>query len=257
MIEHLNLQEELRGSQLHPTSLGSNVYRLEDRTPAHSFITILAALGDGRAYVAMTARDSFDEGMAGAILRHVEGAGDEATRIEVSRILPGFHHAPYGFDAVLLVSSRVHRLYRTQSYTLHARTLEAFPIFRCEFAGDETPEMINLIRHDSVSTIDWKRAAAPLTYLRFNNTGTGVRSTGKKLGLAKFSQLERIVRELTDEPENFVEVKNYRSETCRITVEGGGYRVNLPEPARQLTCAAPEVQAWMKRFLTHGLDAEL
>ena len=249
----LHLDEELRAAGLQPTPLGTRAYRLDDRTPAHSFTTVIAALTGGECCLTMTARDWFDEGLALAILTFVDSAEDRLTLGEVSQIITGFHHDHHGFDAVMLLGPRAHQAFQTRNERLHSLTLEAFPIFRCEFSGNEPAELVDLIRHHFVSTVDWKREASPQLRLRFHNTRTGVRSTGRELGLARPSTLETQLRQLTDAPGSFIEVGNFLGEQCRVTVAGERFVVALPGSADPLALARPDMTAWMRGFLIGGL----
>jgi len=250
---HPSLDEALRAAGLEPTPFGSRAYRWETRTPRQSFSTVVASLTHGGWYLAMVVRDWFDEGLAGAILRFVDGAEERLDLGEVSQILTGFHHEPFGFDAVMLLSPRAHKQFLPRSEQLHARTLEAFPIFRCEFTGDEPADVIELIRHRFVSTVDWRREASPQVHLRFFNARTGVRSTGARMGLASLGSLEFELRTLTDASGSFIEIRNFLGEECRVTAAGDTILVSLPDPAPRVALTRAESQPWVRGFLIRGL----
>ena len=252
MPEALNIDQELRSAKLQPISLrGTSAYRLENRTPAHVFTTVVVHFKDAY-YLATTARDFFDEDLAKGLFDFVSAHGKEVDGEKVSQMLEGFSHPSYAFNAVMILSPQAHKLFRVQSKTLHSRTLEIFPIYRCEFSGTEAPELIELIRHDFVSTIDWKRMPSPQIRMSFSDTCTGVRSTGKKPGLAKLSVLDDKVRRLIGCPGSVIEVENFRGDHTKFSAENGKFVLSLPGSAEKTALSADGALRWLREFLIEG-----
>src|SRR5262249_37378461 len=145
-------------------------------------------------------------------------------------------------------------MFEHENRELSSRTCEVFPMFRCEFSGEETCELIDLIRHDFVVTIDWKRQPSPLVYLRFRNTKTGIRSTGNTMGLTSADCFFEQLHELAGE-DSFIEAKNYKGEVCCISRKDDNYIFTLAPSQDSVVVPANQIDDWATSYLTKGMTA--
>jgi hypothetical protein len=249
-----DLQQELPDHTLEsfPAVPGAYVYR--DQTPAHSFVTVIAPASDTQWFLALTARDFFDEALAANIVDFVRSRWQSVSPERSIFIIEGFHYAGYDFDSVAVLSPKCGNIFEHENQELSLRTFVSFPIFRCEFSGQETCDLIDMIRHDFVSTLNWKRRVSPQVYVRFRNNRTGVGSTGKKLGLTSTDILFEQLHDLTGDNSSFIDVKNYKGELCHITREDN-YVISLPPSQKIVSVPANEIDSWVSTYLTKGLSA--
>jgi len=124
------------------------------------------------------------------------------------------------FDAMLCIPSLYHTSFATYSDRLHQKTIDVFPIYNCEFSGDESPDTVKFLRQDIVSTVNWNREISPKIRLRYKNHKTKSRTTGRKLHLDKWNNLLHelnILQDCTDSS-SFIEVENYKNEYIHISI---------------------------------------
>ncbi|MFT9818265.1 hypothetical protein [Lysinibacillus sp. NPDC056185] len=124
------------------------------------------------------------------------------------------------FDAMLFIPSQYHTSFSTFSDKLYQKTIDVFPIYGCEFSGDESPDIVKLLRQNFVSTINWKREISPKIKLRFKNNKTKSGTIGKKLYLDKWSNLLHELNNLQEctDSSSFIEVENYKNEYIHISI---------------------------------------
>lgn len=230
-----------------PATVPAYIY--DSSTPAHRFTGVIGAIDKGARYVAVLARDFFDPELARALLEFANAWRKDWTVDDDIRIIEGFKHPGYGFDSVALLGPRVHELYSLDSEALNARSVLGVPIFRPEFVGDESADLLEVVRKDYVSTLDWKRKPSPRVNLRFNDTAAGYRSTGRKLGLEKPETATEIISKLTDAQGSFAEIQNYLGEVRKLIAEDGEFVVTTPEGGKEERVARKRIAAWMDEFL--------
>jgi len=124
------------------------------------------------------------------------------------------------FDAVLFIPSSYHTSFATYSDRLHQKTIDVFPIYHCEFSGDESPDTAKFLRQDIVSTVNWNREKSPKIKLRYKNNKTKSGTIGRELYLDKWNNLSHELNSLQDctDSSSFIEVENYKNEYIHISI---------------------------------------
>ncbi|WP_452229000.1 hypothetical protein [Lacinutrix sp. MEBiC02404] len=95
----------------------------------------------------------------------------------------------------------------------------AFPIYECEFSGNESGNELSFLRRNMITTINWRRKPSPIVKMKFKNLSTGVKSTGNKFNYFSKSDFFNEIKSLR-KTGSFIEVKNYKNEHCKIIIEG-------------------------------------
>jgi hypothetical protein len=251
----MNITTELSSQKIRPADFADSAYQYEVQTPAYHFTTVVATLSGPNSFVALVARNSFDPALASAVLQFVRNRSVVLGPNESVRILPDFSHADYPFDCVLVVGPKAHVLFQNESAALHSQTLELIPIRHCEFSGDETPDLFQLIRRKFVSTLDWRRTPSPRIWMSFHDFSTGVRSTGQKPGLATAAQATHQIHQLIKDPRSWVEIANYLGQSIRLSVEDHVYLARQGEGGNAVRINESEIDEWTNQFLMEGIDA--
>jgi hypothetical protein len=252
MKQPFDLQRELPDYCLEPFPLVEGAYWYSDRTPAHSFTTVISPVSNDPFFLALRARDYFDDRFAASMLEFVRDRWDSVNLSQPMLIIEGFKYPGYNFNSLVVLNPVCGNAFENENATLSSRTFVIFPIHRCEFSGDETCELIDLIRHDFVSTLDWKRRISPQIYVRFHNTLTGARSTGKKMGLASADFLFEQLHELSSDKSSFIEVNNYKKEFCRFTRKDDNFVVTLSTSQQTINIPPDQIDRWITSYLTKG-----
>jgi hypothetical protein len=189
-------------------------------------------------------------------MRFVEERIASIDRVKPLTILDGFNFGMYSVDCVGVLSPDVAKPFVAECASLGKSTFVAFPMYRCEFTGNEDGETIDMMRHDIVSTLDWRRQPSPVVKMRFRNSLTGVHSTQQQGGYAKLDFLFRQIEEMSGGVESYVEVENYRGNTCRISVTRNGFSLRSDMMGNDATLAGvEEVRSWLLEFVCPMSDA--
>lgn len=244
-----NIEELHSWGTLSRANFSSSAYLFIRQTPAHSFTTAIMPILDQQCVLLLTARDNFDEELAKMVMVFLSKKIDILNLKNTITILDGFYHEGYGFNAVVVLGPDAHHMFQVHNKSLHTCSFEVFPIFRCEFSGDESSELVNEIRHDSVDTLDWKRAPSPKVYIRFNNMKTGGGTIGAKWILTKVDSVLLELQGLTDEARSFIEIKNYKEEICRIIVEDDNFLVSFSQFDSESLIPRGQIKSRVECFL--------
>jgi hypothetical protein len=95
-------------------------------------------------------------------------------------------------------------------------TYTTFPVYRCEFTNDDTPDEAVFRMAKVVPWSNWDRPPSPAISARFHRTRTGIKSTGgKRMGIFSLPEIERIISFLAAD-DGFIEVENYERNLVRI-----------------------------------------
>ncbi len=124
------------------------------------------------------------------------------------------------FDAMLFIPSQYHTSFSTYSDRLYQKTIDVFPVYSCEFSGDESPDIVKFLRQDIVSTVNWNREISPKIKLRYKNNKTKSGTIEEKLYLDKWNNLLHELNNLQDctDSSSFIEVENYKNEYIHISI---------------------------------------
>jgi hypothetical protein len=115
--------------------------RYKVTVPAYQFVRVVGPLNGTDVFLLISARDSFDEELCRSIFKLVEARSTDVSLEREVKILEGFHHERYPFDAVLLLSGSCQRAFATVDEELDRRTVAALPIGRCEFTEMKSPRI--------------------------------------------------------------------------------------------------------------------
>jgi hypothetical protein len=251
----VDVKSELKNHHLRQLSSVKETYSFEAKTPAHLFTNVIADLTDGQRYLALVARDSFDQDLASALIGFVRKHYPELRQSIPCQILSGFKYEGAKFDCILAINPNAHGLYVKESPRLHELTIEAIPIYRCEFSGDETVEILQLARRKYVDTLDWRREPSPRVWLAFSDVAMGVRSTGHKLGLTTKKDAILKVRRVAESSESWVELENYAGQHVRITFRDSGYAIESKTLKLSVTIDRSAIDEWIEHFLLIGIKS--
>jgi hypothetical protein len=180
---------------------------------APGFDSSAALYADGKRAFQAYALDSYDEGLAIALLSFARSHSTELTTDAALTLAKGFSHPGYGFDAVAAAAPPLQRLYpddAEMSDTVRA----AIPVYRCEVAGEESLQdaEYRYSRGTGIRGTHWDRPPSP--YLKFRFRG----DTGAVQAKRGFAGTKLLVTKLSKSQDDlFVEFENYRHEVYTVT----------------------------------------
>lgn len=251
MNKKLDIVQELGHKfKLKRADFNTSVFLMETKTPAHSFIRLIAPVENTDCFFTLTSRDFFDVSLAQSIVNFAN-ANSLCIEDGASKIIEGFHANNYGFDRLLLINELGGR-FAEASPKLDKKTFEIMPIYRCEFVGDEDLELIDLIRHNFVTTIDWKRGPKPIVKARYRTTNSGERSIGNKFGLTRLEVILQVIPKLREMEGSFLDMKNYLGQECHIVRKLDNYQINIINDSNSIFLKKEEIEPWIKDFLIKG-----
>ncbi|MFE7509916.1 hypothetical protein ACFU8I_01575 [Streptomyces sp. NPDC057540] len=211
-------------------------------SPMSRFMFSLAMDVDGRWAYQMNSIDVHDEGLARAVLtfarQHQLGRGSEARPLTV---VPGFSYGTYRFDAVAAASPPVHGYHHGRNEALNEVVSAVFPVYQCEFRGDENLEEAVLRFKRMLRPTVITRQPVPYLRMRYENTRTGGGSVGPSRGFTTHDVLERELRLLEGAPGSFVEFENSQGDVWHVEWNGSWLVNNTPQegpPSEFLTASA-------------------
>lgn len=199
---------------------------------APGFDMSAALSADGKHAFKTFALDSFDEGLAVAILSFARehSASLIAAPERPFVLVEGFVHPGYAFDAVVAVGPALHR-YFPEDAALNSAVRAVVPAFRCEFAGDEdeADAEYRYRRAAGVPGTRWGREPRPFLKMRFRG------DNGRLPAEREFHRPKLLVSWIARHEGNadlFVEFENYRhdvytvewADTWTITAPGAAPR---------------------------------
>ena len=206
-----------------------------DKTPAHTFTTFVMPVLAGQYCVALPSRDSIDERLATAILTFIDSRNNLLS-IQSNLILLELFNCPgFSFDTIAVLNPASAKQYEHENENMNKRAFVAFPLFRCELSGNESPDLIDLIRHDFLPTLDWNREPCPQISMSFLNTRTKARSKRVRPSLTDMQNVLSEIDNLLDADGSWIKIDNYAGRQCRILSSTHNYVVEFPgQEAKQL-----------------------
>ena len=155
------------------------------------------------------------------------------------------------FNSMLFIPSQYHTSFSTFSDKLYQKTIDVFPIYGCEFSGDESPDIVKLLRQNIVSTVNWKREISPKIKLRYKNSKTKSETIGKKLYLEKWSILLHELNNLQGctDSSSFIEIENYKNEYIHISILNSNVMVIRNKKEVLLQGEFEEIKRYVNNFI--------
>lgn len=220
MLAKLDLSKELSSKNAAPFPRLSGALIYYDETPSHRFTTVIAPILGGDYCVALPSRDSFDETLAAAILSFLVQRESCFSANLPLRLLDNFSCPKYFFNTIAALSPKAARQFEHDNRSLSDRAFVAFPIFRCELSGDESPDLLEEIRHGFLPSLDWSRSPCPKVIMAYHNMKNMASSRPR---IAKLSTVIFEVEQLQDAEDSWIELENYQKRRCRIVWANGRY----------------------------------
>jgi hypothetical protein len=232
MPDVLDLAQQLIDRNIAPLHVVAGAFWYHDETPAHHFTTVVAPILESEYCLVLPSRDSFDENLAVSALNFVR-EHESCLSVETPLvILEGFTSRNGSLDCMAVLSPAAARQYEHEHELLSERSFVAFPIYRCELSGDETAELIDLIRHDFLPSLDWTRSPHPKVLMSFQNAKTGTRSSRTRPGLATMQNVLEEIEDLDGAEDSWILLVNYAAQQVRIEWAGDQFAIDLPGTER-------------------------
>ena len=133
--------------------------QFETITPAVQFSCIVWESKQFPGILLMSVRRPFDERMAIDIIHHVNRTWDGRLHGQSMLFLPDLRSSTANnkMDVVVLVGPPLRNQFRTVDPSLDRHTVVAFPAYRGEFTGRESPREFDEIVRTTSGVVDWKR----------------------------------------------------------------------------------------------------
>ena len=119
-------------------------------------------------------------------------------------------------NASVFLGPMNHTSFKAEAPEVHLKTTVCFPIYNCEFTGNESTKEIFLMRRDFVSTVNWNRFPSPKILFRFDNPKTKAGTIGKKFGLIKMEVVKNEIENLSGVENGFMEILNFNERYLKI-----------------------------------------
>ncbi len=115
------------------------VFRHHDETPGHRYDAVIKFLA-GPRLLELTARDSFDQRLAGFLLDRIDLQALPGLRSRRIHVFAVQFPAPWLFETIVLVPPAIAQRFEHESIPLRRATYWAFPAFAWEFRDGEDGE---------------------------------------------------------------------------------------------------------------------
>jgi hypothetical protein len=225
MRKSLDLAKELSQWNAVPFAFISGAFIFYRVTPAHRFATVVAPILEGEYCVVLPSRDFFDESLAADVLAFVAKRASVLSIEKPLVLLDHFASSQYSFDVVAVLSPAAAKQFEQENDVLNRRAFVVFPIYRCELSGDESPELVDSIRHDFLPSLDWKRAPCPKVTMAYRNKKNKASS---RATLTKLATVLYEVKELYEAEGSWIKLENYAGHRCHLAWSEGHYIVEFP-----------------------------
>jgi len=222
-----------------------NAYVYSGSTPRNQFFTVISEILGTPNFVIMVARDFFDPAFALEVINFVLERKEEITLPLDHCILHGFAPSNFKFSSMLFLGPNVNGVLHGRSENLQPRSIQAIPIYRCEFSEIDTLETIDVARRYQVITIDWEREPCPRAWIRFKNSKT--ETIGKRMWIDKEERAITETHRLSDGAGGWMELRNYKEEQIKITFENGSFLIQLAD-GQSIALPESELNAWIHSF---------
>ena len=248
-MSHLETLQQHRS--LSCVDAGLNVWSYTDSTPAADFHNYLTPGAQEQLLLCATFKTGGD-GLVLSVLQQVkEWIGSRSMPDQPLTLISCAGIPP--FAAIALLSPAAHSLYQTFDPLLHHATFVVFPVYACELSGGETPELVRLIRHDFLPSLEWDRQPHPKLRASFHNSASGVGSVKKKPGLASLAATLSILRQMEGCPASWLRVQNWLEEEMKIEFSDAVYHWRCSDAHVGSEAAFPAMSEKLRIFCVQGM----
>jgi hypothetical protein len=220
-------------------------------TEAFTGIKIFWECPKWSGFVVTYAREPFDHAKALRLIEFMQGNWDGSMPGKGMRILPGL--APNGMDVAVLLGIPHLRKVGTIDRSLDDRTVFAFPAYRSEFSGFESPELFDELIHTRSDIGDWGRPMRPQTWIVIRNPGA--RARARRVGVACLAELATVqdeIRHLANEA-GYLEITNFERHTMQIVSSENAMILKCPDMQSEIFRGSPEAAVrFVNVFLIEG-----
>lgn len=227
------------------------LWRPFDAAPVVYYVRFL-----GEVACKVNAQGPHDAGLVETMLREItpgdlpQGQGEPLATFAPSRTLVA---TPFTLRVIVSPSLLNGALSKTTDF-MAPSTYTAFPAHRCEFPEGDTRDELAFRLAKVVRWSNWAREPAPAISARFHRLKSGVKSTGgKRMGVFPLATIEKTLEFLAKE-DGFMELQNFERKQVRIEHADGRFVVNTGR-GEPLQLPDGGIVAWVKAFVTRGLDA--
>jgi hypothetical protein len=233
-------------------SLAPRAWKLVRKMPTETIQEVVTFDAKETFLFVTSANDGFSDQLAVAILATLQRHRDKALAADPLALIDGLEDPRGRFGTLAVLSKSAARKYLEPS--LAKITQIAFPIYRCELSGDEDAELLKLMIGRYIRILEWNRKPNPVTWMKFVNTKTAIRSINKNLGLAMADDLYEQVSSMR-KTGSFVEVMNFKKQRMRIEADKGRCHVSFDEGGEtdRIVVEPRDAVAAARSFLERGL----
>jgi hypothetical protein len=228
-----------------------NVWSYTDSTPAADFHNYLTPGSQEQLLLCATFKTGGDSLVLPVLQQAKEWIGSLPMPGQPLTLIPCAGIPP--FAAIALLAPDAHSLYQTFDPLLHRATCVVFPVHSCELSGGETPELVRLIRHDFLPSLEWDRQPHPKLRASFHNSATGVGSVKKKPGLASLSDSLSILRQMEGYPASWLRVQNWLEEEMKIEFRDAAYHWRCSDARGGSEVALQTMSERLRIFCVQGM----
>ena len=225
-----------------------NIWSYTDETPAAQFHTFLTPADHERILLCATFKTG-GTAWVKSVLNQAKAFIETHGAEKPLSLCPCQGLAP--FDAVAVISPAAHKMYKTYDPSLHAATRVVFPVYQCELKGDETPGMIDMIRHDFLPSLEWDRQPHPQIRASYMNASTGVGSTVSRPGLAGLARVTSILKQMDGCDSSWLRVQNWLGEE-RVFKFNQAYHCEWSRDHKTKLASFEDAAAVLKSFCIDG-----
>jgi hypothetical protein len=189
-----------------------DIIRFKELLPDFKDIYYLGCSKSDNINIIVISRDIEDDVFASELIRVA------SSQNKVLNLLKFRHNIEnkYGFDSALMAGPQYHSYFKGRLDNVRNTLYLCFPIFECEFSGNESVELFYEMRRFLIKSLNWDRSMTPKILLRFENPKTKAGTIGKNYYPVDFNVVKTEIINLNGVPNGVVEVFNYNKEYVKI-----------------------------------------
>jgi len=211
--------------EIHNSGAATGWYEYLVETPKFRFHHFIYESVIGENLVLVSIRDEFNGSFATEFIEYLASCDRSFLVCDSIRKDSILSFAETKMNASVFLGPRYHTSFKAEAPDVHIKTTVCFPIYNCEFKGDEPSNEIMLLRRDFVSTVNWNRDPSPKIRFRFDNPKTKAGTIGKKFGLIKLDVVENEIKNLSGVEDGFMDIFNFNDFYIKICSPNKNYYV--------------------------------